>query len=193
MAIQFPCPSCRQPIEVDDEWASSHVGCPYCHKTVLAPAVSEPVGGVSIPRGRPAGGYPSAPAYDAQPVDPRRGKTVGIVALVLSIVTLIGFNVGDKMLTGRFLPDDIQGVEEYNQAIKEWQQDWTQQFEQGQVPEGFGLLALFVGFMFLFWLSGVICGVVAVRRPGGRRLGVIALVVSALLPLMIILSAVQLG
>lgn len=41
MAIRFPCPSCRQPIEIDDEWAGQPVGCPYCRKAVQAPAQSQ--------------------------------------------------------------------------------------------------------------------------------------------------------
>lgn len=40
MAIRFACPSCAQPIEVDDEWAGQSVGCPYCKKVVTAPAGS---------------------------------------------------------------------------------------------------------------------------------------------------------
>jgi hypothetical protein len=40
MAIQFPCPACGQPIEVDDELAGSQVTCPYCDKVVAAPTES---------------------------------------------------------------------------------------------------------------------------------------------------------
>ena len=40
MPIRFTCPGCQQPIEVDDEWASQQVGCPYCRKVVSAPAES---------------------------------------------------------------------------------------------------------------------------------------------------------
>ena len=32
--------ACSQPIEVDEEWASRTVACPYCRKTVTAPAES---------------------------------------------------------------------------------------------------------------------------------------------------------
>jgi hypothetical protein len=40
MAIQFQCPSCGQPIEIDDEWAGQEVSCPFCRKVVTAPANS---------------------------------------------------------------------------------------------------------------------------------------------------------
>ncbi|HUW83169.1 MAG TPA: hypothetical protein VMZ31_10270 [Phycisphaerae bacterium] len=59
MAIQFPCPACRQPIEVDDELAGSQVTCPYCDKVVAAPVES-----ALCPPGeaRPAGEPPRPPA-----------------------------------------------------------------------------------------------------------------------------------
>lgn len=40
MAIRFTCPSCSQPIEIDDQWAGQSVGCPYCKKVVNAPPAS---------------------------------------------------------------------------------------------------------------------------------------------------------
>lgn len=40
MAIQFRCPSCSQPIEVDDEFALRSAQCPYCRSVVAVPAVS---------------------------------------------------------------------------------------------------------------------------------------------------------
>jgi len=40
MAIQFPCPSCSQPIEVDDEYAGQTAACPYCRRVVNVPTES---------------------------------------------------------------------------------------------------------------------------------------------------------
>ncbi len=40
MAIQFPCPSCSQPIEVDDEYAGQSAACPYCRRVVNVPTES---------------------------------------------------------------------------------------------------------------------------------------------------------
>lgn len=40
MAIQFICSGCRQPIEVDPEWAGQTVMCPYCRYVQTAPAES---------------------------------------------------------------------------------------------------------------------------------------------------------
>ena len=40
MAIQFPCPSCGQPIEVDDEYGGQTAACPYCRRVVNVPTQS---------------------------------------------------------------------------------------------------------------------------------------------------------
>jgi DNA-directed RNA polymerase subunit RPC12/RpoP len=37
MAIQFSCPSCGQPIEVDDQYADAEARCPYCNNTIHVP------------------------------------------------------------------------------------------------------------------------------------------------------------
>ena len=37
MAIQFACPGCSQPIEVDDEIAGKSAACPYCQHVVTVP------------------------------------------------------------------------------------------------------------------------------------------------------------
>lgn len=49
MAIRFACPSCGQPIEIDDEWAGQSVACPYCRRVVNAPRESSwPPGNVPV-------------------------------------------------------------------------------------------------------------------------------------------------
>ena len=40
MPIQFHCPGCGQPIEVDDDAANQPVTCPYCRRTSTAPAAT---------------------------------------------------------------------------------------------------------------------------------------------------------
>ncbi|MCH8806353.1 MAG: hypothetical protein IH986_09730 [Planctomycetes bacterium] len=66
MSIQFECPSCSQPIEVDDEYAGQTAACPYCRKVVSIPSVT-----TLAPRAntaaRPMG--PALPAETAGPSD----------------------------------------------------------------------------------------------------------------------------
>jgi len=57
MAIRFECPSCRQPIEVEDAWAGQSVACCYCHNVVTAPREST----------WPAGPVPTAERPTASP------------------------------------------------------------------------------------------------------------------------------
>jgi endogenous inhibitor of DNA gyrase (YacG/DUF329 family) len=40
MAIQFQCPGCQQPIEVDSEHAGRVAACPYCQRVVTVPPES---------------------------------------------------------------------------------------------------------------------------------------------------------
>lgn len=70
MAIQFQCVSCRQPIEVDDDLASKIIACPYCRKTMTAPAESQLGDLAAIPVGRtrePVGSRLDEVASDSAP------------------------------------------------------------------------------------------------------------------------------
>lgn len=58
MPIQYSCPSCRQPIEMDDEFSGREATCPYCRtigtvppaSTLMAPVgAARPVGTPAIP------------------------------------------------------------------------------------------------------------------------------------------------
>lgn len=50
MSIQFACPSCQQPIEVDDEHGGQTAACPYCRRVI------------SVPNESTLGAEPQAPA-----------------------------------------------------------------------------------------------------------------------------------
>ncbi len=56
MAIQFVCPGCSQPIEVDDEIGGRSAACPYCQHVVSVPLTST---------------YDSGAPVTASPVDQR--------------------------------------------------------------------------------------------------------------------------
>jgi hypothetical protein len=93
MALRFACPSCRQPIEIDDEWAGKSVGCPYCKKVVAAPTSSTwPPD--QIPVATPVGSafQPPAPPDDravSWPGGVRTGTSVAPWALTLAITSAI--------------------------------------------------------------------------------------------------------
>ena len=59
MPIQFHCPQCGQPIEVDDDAANQPVTCPHCRRISSAPAATAPN---FDPRPRPAAGPQARPS-----------------------------------------------------------------------------------------------------------------------------------
>lgn len=85
MPIQFECPSCKQPIEVDDEIGGKAAACPYCQRVVTVPvqstyvpqqvAIARPLspGGGSEPPPHlpPLRDYP--PSGELHPQSPRIG------------------------------------------------------------------------------------------------------------------------
>jgi len=104
MAIQFLCPGCNQPIEVDAEHAGKSAACPYCRQVVAVPLEStyrpdlvvaaRP--GPSLPPAQPAADVVPAPVLRSPlPAPPeslhvgptltprqRRARTYGVYALV---------------------------------------------------------------------------------------------------------------
>ena len=61
MAIQFACPSCEQPIEIDDEHGADQVSCPYCRNVVTAPTESTLHVGAEADTGAPVEARPLPP------------------------------------------------------------------------------------------------------------------------------------
>src|SRR5262245_15480809 len=57
MPIQFRCPGCSQPIEVDDPFAGKSAQCPYCRRVITVPAQT------SLDAAAPVEARPSADAY----------------------------------------------------------------------------------------------------------------------------------
>src|SRR5262245_2960093 len=92
MAIQFHCPGCGQPIEVDDEWASKLVACPYCRRTVSAPVQSTLDVREVVPSAKPV-----ATSESAAPTTPSGwpgqaaagGNIVALVAFALSMSAIL--------------------------------------------------------------------------------------------------------
>ncbi len=91
MSIQFYCPSCRRPIEVDDEAANQMVLCPYCNATNRAPASSnfELHSATAVP-GAPAAIPAQPPAIEYAPKTTScRPARFGWVALAFAIASII--------------------------------------------------------------------------------------------------------
>lgn len=69
MSIQFACPGCAQPIEVDVEHAGRQAQCPYCSRVVTVPEASTLAAPVVVARAGGTGNLPSLPgAFGLPPV-----------------------------------------------------------------------------------------------------------------------------
>lgn len=92
MAIRFACPSCRQPIEIDNEWAGQSVGCPYCRKVVTAPHTSawpESQIPVASPVRQPAEPILPPTGYAGHPYPVQPGVGGASWALILSVTSAL--------------------------------------------------------------------------------------------------------
>src|SRR5580765_4777196 len=93
MPIRFVCPSCQQPLEIDDQWAGQSVACPYCNRVVTAPATSTWTGGQQVPVASPARSAfdpPPPPAGSPAAGDVQVGVSSGSWAISMSLCS-VGF------------------------------------------------------------------------------------------------------
>ncbi|UCG16553.1 MAG: hypothetical protein JSV19_00650 [Phycisphaerales bacterium] len=203
MAIQFQCPGCNQPIEVDDQWSSRPVACPYCRQTVTAPAAStlddaaappmaSPLGGLrpSAPSGTPtdAHGAPgpvpfhdtlAVPAGESNPFAP---WALGLSCLGLLVFLAINITMGMKVMS---LAGPDATPEEVRETLAEMQKDAFDQAQAGTMPGWVIGVVLGMLLVFVLWVAGVILTVLAMRRPIRRGMSIGALVVCGVLPMLI--------
>ena len=187
MVIRFQCSACSQPIEVDDEWALRTVACPYCHKTITAPAEST-LGDLSqIPTATPLTGEESHPApLPARPHQPvardAHPNRIAIVAFVLAltVVALIGMYLNvlsaHRLEMEKFLQPEMSFGEQM-QAFSEYLES-----QQGQVPGWVMALSVLPLGAGLAWTAALVCAIIALRRPQRRGLAVAALLIAGFVP-----------
>ena len=187
MAIQFQCPACKQPIEIEGDWAGKPVACPYCRKTVTAPESS-----TFVPSGPPVAtplGEQAEPAWGARPEYPRpqaSGNALAGWAIMLACAAPVLFVAYSMLVFAR-----IQALVGPNPTPEEARQAVMDLAESGDLPGW--LIGAFLLLIAAFgsWTAGLICGIIAVRRPARRRLAVASLVVcGGLLVLMCVVFAV---
>lgn len=109
MAIQFICPSCGQPIEVDDELANELVTCPFCSEAATAPAKTDLTPG--SPAVAPPAATPSPPGMDYAPAGapaPGSPPRWASVCAWISLACVLGsffLMVAAALLLGDFLKE----------------------------------------------------------------------------------------
>ncbi len=174
MPIRFACPSCQQPIEIDDQWAGQSVGCPYCKRVIAAPRESVwPAG--EVPMAKPAGpnlAPPPPPFQAALPEGPgvrpvsARGNSAraGLrLALLGGLLWLVGF-LSVMVSTMRLVMHEAgpqATMEEVNRKAQEF-------IQQGRIEtSSFTVAVVLLGLLCA--LAGLVLGARALIRHEHRR------------------------
>lgn len=184
MSIRFQCGSCSQPIEVDDEWASKPVACPYCRKTVTAPMEStlgDPAAfQTAVPvTAIPPAAQPFSATLDAAQPHPAK-NTIALVALFLAIGSMGMFLVSQSVL-GAHGAD----VEELQRAVAgvKTPADQTRAYTEFLETHP-GALQWLVPAMLLLMggavasLAAIVCGIIGSRRTARRGMAIAAMAIS---------------
>lgn len=174
MPIRFACPGCQQPIEVDDEWASQQVGCPYCRQVVSAPtestlqmnAVPTAVGGAGdafAPPPPPPGARPVASGIAGPSAGGRSlGRLAFASAAAGAVLTIIWW-----VMFANFLAEhiDFNAVQEQDLATQQRiAQEVMQQHGQELRPlAAYPLIGSLAGAM------GIVLGITMLLRNDPRK------------------------
>lgn len=169
MAIQFACPSCGQPIEIDEEWADSPVSCPYCQKVVTAPGEST-LGAAPAEAAQaevaqtevvPAEAGQFQPAVVVQVGNRwgRRSLICGVAALVLFAVL---FFVGAARLRP-VIKELTESGASPAEAQKEAERVLYEEFQNSK------LILVGSALLTLLALGGTIMAVIGLTRPGAKK------------------------
>lgn len=205
MAIQFACPACNQPIEVDDEHADRQVSCPYCQCVVTAPAAStlhigpgpetdaatqarplstppadpqQPPSVVELPAGgqRPAWTPPHVPG--TAPVPPGSQKNVpGMVGVICGLlaVCLYVVTVG-VVFTHRAELGIGDGGKVDSAEMQKRVLDLMQDLEKNAWLVTMMATMLGAGFS---WLGGLICSIIGMsKRYRSHTAAIVGLIIS---------------
>jgi hypothetical protein len=105
MAIQFFCPGCKQPIEIDDDAANQAVTCPYCQKVVTAPAQGDAAIALVAPTARPPESPTQALPLPYSPMAPAASNKLGWAAL--SCAALLVVCMGISVVIAAYMAKDV--------------------------------------------------------------------------------------
>lgn len=187
MTIQFVCPSCGNPIEIDSVWGGKPVACPYCHNTVSAPTQSTYEPSNEVPMAQPmvpiSVSHPSAETVVVGPAS-SHPNNIAIWALVLSISWLV-ISLTTSVVAGTDMSDEFGGKQP---SMGEIQKFTEEKIQSGDIPRW--LITMMVGgcMSILIWIAGLVCAIFAALKPARRAMTIISFVFLAFLPLQIVLG-----
>lgn len=200
MSIQFNCPECNRPIEVDEPDGGQKIACYYCQAVVTAPARSQPISQTTVSSTPSADSdvefqhiseltepdrreRPEQPEQPEQIITPtpqpvRRRKTLGLIGLLAALAAIALAIV----LVGWMMSNVLPGFDQYQweQMSPQQQRDLivekTEELIQDP-PLMMSLAALaIVGLPFVafgFSLAGIV-------KNSGRGLATAGLILSSL-------------
>jgi hypothetical protein len=202
MAIRFQCPACSEPIEVDEEWSRQVVRCPYCQRTVTAPAESTLPANEQIPvatpiAGRrefhvPADSVGPAGAVPPYPPQPQTNRAAA-VALTLAITSVVLLLLCMQTLTNHTL--EMQKYQEFlKEAIATGASPTTavlkyHESQGGQWPGWLVTMSILAIGSLGAWLGAIVFGIIGLFRTVRRGMAVAALSIAGLLTMYFCLSA----
>lgn len=181
MAIRFTCPSCSQPLEVDDAWAGQAVGCPYCRRVATAPRsstwsqaeirIASPVQSQAANAFAPppppgASPSPSGPLPYPQPGPRGGGSAVG--AFILTLVGTLIATAGYIALMGSYILT-VQERLGPNATPQQIEDAMRQMMADGQLQLVSPVAAGFFAVGSLFGIVGLILAIRSLLRQEARR------------------------
>ena len=176
MPIQFLCASCGHPIEVDEEWASKSVACPFCRNTVLAPAASNYQPPPVVPTARGVASGSADEGHFHQPV-PSGGNIVGLWAFGCASLSLLAFAIFGAVIMSRAM--DALGPKF---TPEQFQQYLYEAIQSGKPPRWLGPALLSVFLAAALWVAGLICAILALRVRHRRGFAYAAIGLLGVLP-----------
>ena len=204
MAIRFQCPACSEPIEVDDEWSRQVVRCPYCQRTVTAPAESTLPANELIPVATPIAGRRefqapadsvgpagAVPPYPPQPQTNRAAATALILAFTL---------IGMMLLCGQTFSRHGVEVQEYARYLEEARAAGTPamtaalkyvETQGGQMPRWMVTLSILGMVSLAAWIGSIVFGIMGLFRTVRRGMAIAALSITGLLTTLFCLAAMS--
>ena len=176
MAIRFQCAGCGEPIEIDDQWASKPVVCPYCRKTITAPAESTLQDVAEIPTARPMPGV-AAPgevvAYGPgagvsvsgaphQMGTLRPTNIVALVSLVLASLTVLFFIA--IVTVNLMYTDEVQKLADRAAEVGQMAATSELMTEAGGLPGWMIVSTILSGGLLGCALAALVCGAFGLRQ-----------------------------
>lgn len=191
MVIRFECSSCAQPIEVDGEWASRTVACPYCRNTITAPAESTLTDLTRSPMASPLVTGEAAPTHETPlyaAVSPaQHPNRIALVAFALAcclvaLIVVTHLIVAPHRLEIEDFSKSVMSAASYSDVL-EAQSEFLK--ARGGVPSWMVAYVVLQVVGGPIWIAVIVCALIAIRRPQRRGFAVAALVMAGLVPVAI--------